>query len=127
MSFCSFVPQKLEVKHRPELSVFPLNVLFVSFTSKNGLRIMGSATYEPDLASFKKEGGKSTMEYHNIYGGDNRILLIHNGEQWSYSGEKFVKGKLVGTAYGAEWDMFFVHLTMMGLSAGERCMFEEMV
>jgi len=123
-TFFGFIPKRLEIEGRPELGAFPFNVLFASWTVKDGSRIMGSAIYEPDLASYKREDGKCEMRYQNAYGGDCRLLIAYNEVKKDYFGEKFVNGKSAGMAMGVEWKMFFVHFTALGLTAGERCSFE---
>jgi hypothetical protein len=119
-----FVPSRLEIKERPELNVFSLNVAFASYTGKNGKIIMGTALYEPDIESFKQEPDKVSMGYHNAYGGNCRLLIEYNPLKKSYLGQKFVNDKLVWESTGVEWRMFFFHFTMLGLSDGERCEFE---
>ncbi len=118
-----FVPYRLEIAGRPELNNFPLNVLFADFTLQNGERLFGSALYEPDLESFKKDGNEFTMKYRNKYGGDCWLCIAYDELKKSYRGEKFVNGKSTGSAYGIKWQGFFAHFTILGLAAGERCEF----
>ncbi|MDD2753018.1 MAG: hypothetical protein PHT44_00130 [Candidatus Portnoybacteria bacterium] len=123
-SFCSFIPRRLEIKDRPELNNFPLNVLFAKRKIENGQLITGFALYEPDLTSLKKEGDEWSMNYHNVYGGDCWLRVVYDEEKHSYMGEKFIDGKSVVQAFGTKWDMFFIHFTMLGLANGERCEFK---
>jgi len=123
--FFGFVPHRLEIDERPELHVFPFNVLFAQYKAENGKTIMGSAIYEPDLGSFKKEEDKSFMYYHNAYGGKSWLLIEFDSIKKSYLGKKVVDGKDAGMATGMEWNMFFAHFTALGLTNGERCKFEE--
>lgn len=123
--FIGFVPHPLEIKERPELSVFPLNVLFGKYGIKNDENVMGTALYNPDLESYKQEEEQYSMKYHNAYGGDCWLLVNYDSAKKSYKGEKFVNGEFAGMAFGSEWKMFFVHFTMLGLKNGERCMFEK--
>ncbi|MDO8558058.1 MAG: hypothetical protein Q7S09_02605 [bacterium] len=120
-----FIPHNLEIAGRPELSVFPFNVMFAQYGTKEGKNVMGSAVYEPDWATFKREGTESSMTYRNSYGGDGYLVITHDGK--SYHGEKYVGGKSAGSADGGlDWKMFFVHFTALGLANGERCKFEDM-
>jgi len=65
------------------------------------------------------------MRYRNAYGGDCYLIICYDEKHKRYQGEKFVSGKLVGTAEGRDdWDEFFLHLTMLGLADGEQCKFE---
>ena len=87
---------------------------------------MDSTTYEPEFWTYKKENNLSSMRYHNVYGGDAHLMIVYDEKSEEYMGEKFVEGKSVGSAYGkADWKMFFVHLTALGLSEGEQCKFED--
>jgi hypothetical protein len=124
-TFFSFIPRNLKIEGKSEFNVFPLNVLFASFTIKDNLRFMGSALYEPNLLSYKRDGDKWEMNYHNVYGGDGWLLITYDEAKMSYSGEKFVGGESVGMAFGTKWDGFFIHFTALGLAKGEKCMFEK--
>ncbi|MBU3922683.1 hypothetical protein KJ684_00390 [Patescibacteria group bacterium] len=119
-----FVPKTLEIKERPELNVFPFNVLFMNFKQENGKRISGTAIYEPDLASFQKDTDKWSMCYYNVYSRKDWLLIEYDIVKKSYFGEKFVNGKSVGMADGSKWNGFFMHFTALGLSNGEQCKFE---
>lgn len=119
--FFGFVPHRLEIKERPELSIFPFNVLFVQNKVVNGKTIIGSALYEPNLESFKIYGEIRSMEYHNVYGGKSWLVIIYDVSKESYLGKKIVNGESVGMAVGMQWNMFFVHFTALGLANGEAC------
>jgi len=123
--FIGFVPYPLEIKERPELDVFPLNVVFAKFGKMYGKNVMGTALYEPDLESFKQEKDKCSMKYHNAFGGDCWLLVTYDLAEESYVGEKFINGKSVGMSFGQKWNIFFSHFTILGLTNGERCKFEE--
>lgn len=124
-TFTAFVPHRLEFSWKPEWNAFPFNVLFVSHTVKDGQKVTGSALYEPEFHMYKKEGQLSTMRYRNIYGNDCFIMISFDEEKKVYCGEKFINGKCVTiTDGGDDWQLLFTHLTMTGLSAGERCLLE---
>ncbi len=122
--FFGFVPKPLDIPDRPELAIFPLNVLFVRYGQIGGKNFSGSALYEPNLASFKMVGEKVFLEYRNIYGGDSFLVIEYDVLNERYLGIKTVNNKNVGEASGKEWKMFFVHFTSLGLAAGEQCKFE---
>ncbi|MFC1687082.1 hypothetical protein ACFL0L_00700 [Patescibacteria group bacterium] len=126
-SFFSFIPEHLQIQNKPEFDDFPLRVMFMKFKMQNGKTISGTALYDPDLLSYKQAGDKRSMEYRNIYGGDGRLIIEYNILKKSYYGEKFVNGKSVLKAMGPNWKIFFIHLTMAGLTKGERCMFEQVL
>ena len=123
--FLGFVPHRLEIDGVPELNHFSFNVLFASFGIRDGEKVMGDAIYNPDFSSFKKDGEKYSMQYRNSYGGESWLRVDYDIKKESWVGEKFVNGESVGMAFGSEWQMFFVHFTMLGLKNGERCMFEK--
>jgi hypothetical protein len=120
-----FIPRELRVKGRPELRVFPLNVLFAKYKLQNGKTIMGSAKYEPDLASLKQDKNHWSMRYQNAYGGNSSLLIEYDVSRKAYAGEKCVDDEVVGMANGPDWNIFFTQVTAIGLSNGEKCMFEE--
>ena len=124
--FFGFVPHRLEMKQFPEFYNFPYNVLFMRYGTRDGKQVSGSAIYEPEFWTYKKEDNLSSMRYHNIYGGDSYLMITCDEKDQKYRGEKFVSGKSVGSACGGvNWKMFFVHLTALGLSEGEQCKFED--
>ena len=115
----------MEIEGFPEFDHFPLNVLFVSYTVKDGQRVSGTALYKPDFNTYRKDGHLSLMRYHNVYGGECYLMISYDEKNKQYRGEKFVNGKLAVSADGGDdWDLFFTHLTMPGLATGEKCKFE---
>ena len=122
----AFIPHRLEVSDRPEYSCFPRNVLFVSYRNADGRLQAGTALYEPDFHTYRKEGDLSSMRYRNIYGDECQLVIDYDEQHRRYRGEKSVNGKSVGCAYGVyNWQLFFTHFTMLGLADGEKCRFED--
>jgi len=126
-----FVPQRLIVNDRPELSNFPLNIAFASVIKKGNQIIMASALYEPDFSSFKEEVDedgreKQIMNYFNKYGHQWRVEIWYHKESKSYFGFKCSgsDNESKGGASGSQWEGFFSHLTILGLSNGEPCSFQ---
>jgi len=120
-----FVPHNLQIPDRPELGIFPFNVMFAtSKNGENGKTISATALYEPMLSTHKLDRKQCSMEYFNIHGHGSWLLISYDLENNSYRGQKYVGEKLVGEACGKEWKMFFVHFTMLGLFNGEPCMFD---
>ena len=124
--FFGFVPHRLEIPDKPELNFFPYNVLFVQYKEENGRTISGSAVYEPDFGSYKRQGNTCSMEYRNRYGVENWLLIEYNYTTQRYQGTKMINGQSVGMAFGSRWNMFFVHFTSLGLTNGEKCKFEDL-
>jgi hypothetical protein len=120
-----FIPKRLKVADKPEYSHFPFNVLFVSYRNQDGRLQAGSALYEPDFQTYRKEGHLSSMRYDNTYGAECHLVIDYDEKTSRYRGEKFVNRKAVGSAYGGDnWQLFFTHFTMLGLADGEKCKFE---
>ncbi len=124
-TFFGFIPHRLAIAWQPEWNNFPFNVLFMSQTIKDGKNVTGTALYEPDFHTYRKEGDLSLMRYHNIYGGECYLMIGYDEKKKQYLGQKYVNGELVGSTDGGDnWQLFFTHLTMLGLAPGEKCKFE---
>jgi len=121
----AFVPRHLEINKRPELGRFPLNILFARLVNMNAKAYIASALYEPDFSSFIEQEKQSQMTYKNVYGDGSKIVIEYDKNENIYVGTKTVNNKSAGHAVGGEWKMFFVHLTTLGLTNGERCDFKE--
>lgn len=120
----AFVPRPLEVEDRPELSVFPLNVMYVSTASIDGVDTSETSLYEPYFASYRRNDKTQCMRYYNKYSAVDYIDITYYFDVSKYIGVKYVKGKEVLSAYGSEWKAFFVHLTLNKLAKGEGRIFE---
>lgn len=120
-----FIPWQLEVDGHPELSNFSLNILFGSQAMIDGVHTIGTALYEPDFSSYCDDGEKRSLVYYNIYSNDWSVRIDYYPERKIYEGKKYHLDKAVLEAGGPEWKIFFTHLTMIGLSKGERCKFEK--
>jgi len=121
---CAFIPHNLNIEEKPELSDFPFNVLFVSYKRVNGIDISGTALYEPELFSYRKEEDKKILDYRNIYDPENMLTISKYEDKWE--GIKTINDKRVLFAWGLNWQQFFVQLTLLGLSNGEKCKFERL-
>jgi hypothetical protein len=117
-----FIPNKLEVEGRPELSDFPLNILFMSFLAVRGVGMSATALYEPDMETYLEDMEKRSMIYRNKYGSENTVTVMRYPDRWE--GAKTINGNVVLLANGKTWKDFFVQLTIMGLSKGEKCYYE---
>src|ERR1051325_7376104 len=104
-----FILRELEIEGRPELSKFPLNVLFADYTIRDGVRTMGSALYEPDLSSLGRSGSKYFLLYNNKYGGDCHLRITYDTEKEAWEGEKIIDRELAWTSHGRDWQLFFEH------------------
>src|SRR3974390_1279802 len=102
-----FIPKRLDAAERSETSHFPVNVLFVSFRSRDGRLQAGSALYEPDFDTYHRKKHLHSMRYRNVYGGGSYLVVTYDEENRRYRGEKSINGTLVGSAGGGDWQSFF--------------------
>ena len=133
IGFAGFIPKPLGLVARPELSVFPLNVLIGRYTVKEGKQVFGSVLYEPDLSSLIFDSEENLiLIYRSRY--DSRYFLKLSLDKTSINRkcEKYKELKLLGTSYGIidrekqseSWNNFFRHVAILGLDNGERCSFD---
>jgi len=120
----AFVPKPLIVEGRPELSVFSLNILFMSVANIDGVDTMGRSLYEPDLDLYFANKGQAFLRYFNQYGKQDYIDLRYSASNGQREADKYIAGQLIGKAIGSDWKEFFIQLTAPGLSTGEACLFQ---
>ena len=120
-----FIPRKLHINDRPELGVFPLNILFMKYRSYYGEMQSGTSLYEPVIDSYEDIIDRQRLLYRNIYNPRNKIIIVYYPEEEKYEGHKYVNGECVLQSYGLDWKIFFTHLTMGGLQNGEGCKFKK--
>lgn len=126
--FVGFIPKSLKINDRPELSIFPLNVLIGRYTIRDGKKMFGSALYEPDISSFieDKESGIMSMRFYNKYNHDYWLEMEYEFKNKKRRCQKMCKGEQCGIAFGGEnWNGFFVQVSFLGLYEGETCKFDE--
>ena len=114
-----FIPKRLEIEGKPELNNFPLNVMFMSICKADDNHQTELTTiYLPDFATYQENNKEQKMKYFNSLDKSRKFWLeiIYSKEKESYIGNKFCGKKFAGSAYGKEWNMFFVHLTSLGIS-----------
>ena len=133
--FIAYIPQRLEIKDRPELSLFSLNFLMARYTVRGGKTVMGTALYEPDLSSFKIAASpkRLMMNYYNKHDRRARLLMKIDIENKKRECIKYFSGKETGTAFGPlfdnggdAWKLFFMQVGFLGFKEGERCEFTDM-
>jgi len=123
-----YIPKTLEVKDRPELSIFPLNVLMARYTIRDGKTVLGNVLYEPDLSSFDYDSKLKVvkMDYYNKYNHDYWLTMAFDLERKTRQCTKYFSGKEVGVAEGGEdWERFFIQVSFLGFEQNETCVFEE--
>lgn len=120
-----FIPHKLSIDIEPKLNNFPYNVMFMSYSGKDGKVVSGTALYFPDLSTFRDNKEESKMIYRNKYGSNSWLEIKYNTLKGKYDGIKYIKGVWSGEATGKNWKQFFIHFTLLGLVSGEDCEFRE--
>ena len=123
-NFTGFIPNRLEVEERPELREFSQNILFANVFNSNGVGMMASSIYVPDIDTYHQSDDGGSLTYRNIYNPENTVRITRYDDRWE--GEKFINDKLCLLATGGTWEQFFTQLTIMGLSKGERCKYERL-
>lgn len=126
-NFMAFIPPKLSIKDRPELAFFPENVLIARFTVRNGIRGLGSVKYEPAIPTFYDncENHIATMNYHSNCNPRYRLEISYNYKKHTRECIKYYDTQYLGTADGGEdWRKFFIQVGLLGLTIGEKCVFE---
>ena len=119
------IPNRLKIEGRPELEIFPHNVLFGTLTEHNGEPVIATAVYEPDLESYRPSG-KKILLYNNTLneqmGKQWVVSITKSGKIWR--AEKASNGQVVNMNTGRIWKDLFEKFTSVGLSIGEPCTFE---
>ncbi len=116
------IPKELVVEGRPELRAFPLCVLFMKQTIRDRRHLLGAAPYDPNLSTWKEEGGQQSLVYLNRLNPLWNLKIDHSLTDGRYHAEKFKGTSWIGeTDGGSDWDQFFIHLSLLGLAEGERC------
>lgn len=119
-----FIPHRLVINDKPELSDFPLNILFGNFITINGVDMSATALYKPDVESYREGEGGRSLDYRNIYNQDNLVTITRQEEKWT--GTKVINEKVTLIAEGRMWQQFFTQLTIVGLSNGEKCRYQSL-
>ncbi len=132
--FVGYIPKTLRLEDKPELAIFPFNVLIARYTVRDGKNVLGSALYEPDLSSlFIEDGDNLVMNYHNRYDRRYYLKMIIEKNHKSRRCEKYRETEKIGTTHGVidwgnqdkSWNLFFQHVALLGLDNGETCRFSE--
>lgn len=113
----SNIPRRLEIKDRPELNNFSLNVLFTSINNekeKDSYSI-SFALYLPDLSTFKETEKIQQMDYFNEMDRNFWLRITFNKKSGFYFGFKRHGKKEIGGASGISWEIFFFYLTTLGV------------
>jgi hypothetical protein len=119
-----FIPSRLNVLGRPELSEFPNCIVFMSLVRNQGVVETVEATYEPLISSYqpsRQDPRGASLDYFNRYDPSRASLtIIVKGEgPLPLQALKRVDDSLVATVVGEDWQTFFRNLTLLGLTRFE--------
>ena len=87
------------------------------------MRYKANQDYKNDLETYQEEEKGYSVIYHNIYGPNAIVTITYTPDNWI--GSKTINDEIVLSAFGADWQQFFGHFTVNGLSNGEACLFEK--
>jgi hypothetical protein len=119
-----FIPSKLSVLGRPELSEFPNRIVFMSLVGSQGVVGTAEATYEPLVSSYRpgtQDSRGESLDYFNRYDPSraNLTIFINRQGPLPFQALKRVDDSLVATVVGEDWSTFFRNLTLLGLTKFE--------
>ncbi len=123
-SLSLFIPSRLEIEGKPNLSFFPYNVFIMRYCNYQGKPATASVTYNPAFETLKESEAEQSMDYLNIYNPIFRLHIIYKKQKGSYSCEKYQGNKLLGISGGSSWNGFFTHVGLLEFEIGETCFFE---
>lgn len=131
--FVGFIPKPLRLENKPELLVFPFNVLIGRYTVRNDKQALGSVLYEPDLSSLKMdESHNLILVYKNCYDPRYTLKIYLDRSLKKRTCEKYREQELIAMASGLvnwekqdeSWNKFFQQVALIGLDNGETCHFD---
>ncbi|MBI4225856.1 hypothetical protein HY612_01965 [Candidatus Roizmanbacteria bacterium] len=121
MTFTGFIPQKLEIKGKPWLSIFPKNVLITTADKNQIYQIeIHYVKYLPDFSSYRENGQSQSMNYISEVDANFYLKITYNKKDFSYRGEKYYKEKPIALAFAKGWNLFFMKVSFIGIEKNEK-------
>ena len=124
--FIACVPHQIEAewheKWGPLLSGFPINITYacVQKAESDQSKMLGiTASYEPDLATFRETKKTRELTYFNREGGTYRVRVVLNKASGRLETFKYKSKKLVACASGLNFESAMVHTTLVGIEKDE--------
>src|ERR1700720_2089368 len=124
--FIACVPHQIEAdwdeKWGPLLAGFPVNIVYAqkAESDQNKTLAIITASYEPDLATFRETKMTRTMTYRNSEGGTYRVRVVLNKASGRLDTFKYKGQKLVACASGLNFESAIVHTAVAGIEKDER-------
>ena len=124
--FIACVPHQIEAdwheKWGPLLSGFPLNIMYacVQRAESDQSKMLGiTASYEPDLATFRETKKTRTMTYRNSEGGTYRVRVVLDRASGRLETFKYKGKKLIASASGKSFESSMAQTTLVGIERDE--------
>ena len=125
-SFITCVPHQIEAdwdeKWGPLPAGFPLNIVytFVPRESKyNEMLAIITASYEPDLATFRETKKTRELTYFNREGGTYSVRVVLDRASGRLETSKYKGDKLVARTTGRDFESVVAHTTLVGIERDE--------
>src|SRR5579862_7638640 len=120
-SFIACVPQQIEPDWHEKwgslLAGFPVNIMYacVQRAESDQSEMLGvTASYEPDLATFRETKMTRRLTYFNVEGGTYRVRVVLNKASGRLETFKYKGKKLVACASGRDFESVMVQTTLIG-------------
>jgi hypothetical protein len=124
--FIACIPHKIEAdwneKWGPLLAGFPLNIMYgcVQRAESDQSKMLGiTASYEPDLATFRETKDTRELTYFNREGGTYRVRVVINRASGRLETFKYKGDKLVARASGMNFESAMAHAALAGIEKDE--------
>ena len=124
--FIACIPHQIEAdwdeKWGPLLAGFPVNIMYacVQRAESDQSKMLGmTASYQPDLATFRETKMTRTMTYCNSEGGTYRVRVVLNKASGRMETFKYKGAKLVACASGRDFESVMVQTTLVGIYKDE--------
>lgn len=118
-----FIPDKLNITGRSELSEFPKHIFMARNMPIHGYVNIAYVVYEPELHTFTQKDELREMNYLNKFDPEFRIKISFNNKY--YIGVKYRGDQEISQATAPNWGSFFAHLDAIGITNGEGCKFRK--
>jgi hypothetical protein len=125
-SFIACIPHEIEAdwdkKWGPLLAGFPLNIVytFVPRESKySEMLAIITASYEPDLATFRETKKTRELTYFNREGGTYSVRAVLDRASGRLETFKYKGKKLIANASGRDFESVMAHTTLVGIEQDE--------
>jgi hypothetical protein len=124
-SFIASIPHQIEAewdeKWGPLLAGFPLNIVYAQTAESDANKMLGiiTASYEPDLTTFRETKKTREMMYLSREGGTYCVRVVVDRASGRLETFKYKGEKLVAQASGRDFQSAMLHTTLIGIEEDE--------